>query len=315
MEEIQQICRFFDLGRPLHFENKMSGLPHAHGLGLAKTSKGKFVIKCYPAYAAQRISLEYAINRILTQRRFPTPAMHAGPPHRPFCRISHQLFCCYDFIDGDHAWQSIQSRDTFRQINGNLIGIKNTLAPLKGRLPFLRQESLAAKIKDLSQKSKILKTYDHKNLIEGHLKNICRAFESQRRAFARQWLHNCATLTNFLKFKSKIYVIDLEHVREDYVLADLASLVLSCLSVDVKKDVPLFTIQAVIKDHYAQLRPSEEDLAVVRALFLLGLVKEYLHYIRACRLPGPASQQLSLKQARAFHLLADSKALTKLWLP
>ncbi len=276
-DEIEHICRFFSIGKLRHYE-KEKGLivSHTNFLVFVKTAHGQYAIKFYPTDAAKKIAIEYAINRILTDHHFLTPDMYAGLRGQPFLASNGHLAACYSYIDGRPVWKHIKQRSTIRQVNGAMLSLKNILSTGMGRIPLPKQEGLATTINSLTKNSRALAPYDQKKIIDASLLDACRTYQHHRSLFTRQCLHNNAGLTNFLIHKKTIYTLDLSHVREDYALSDLSSLVISCFFFDIPKT----TINTIAKNYLTQHKKSFRNFPVINTLVKIGLVKEYLKNIQ-----------------------------------
>ncbi len=283
-EDISRICRFFNIGKLRHYaKEKGITFPHANFFVFVTTTHGKYALKFYPMDAAKKIAIEYAINRILAEQNFPTPAMYTGLRSQPFFTSNGCLAACYSFIDGQSAWNHIKQRNTIRQINGAMLSLKNILSVNTKRLPCLKQASFVTTINTLTRYSRAMAPYDQKETINASLLDACRTYQHHRSLFTRRWLHYDANLTNFLIDKKTVYTLDLEHVGEDYALSDLASLLTSCLL-----SLPATTIKAIVKDYFTQHQigppliylPDPRKISnhslVLNTLVKIGLIKEYI---------------------------------------
>jgi Ser/Thr protein kinase RdoA (MazF antagonist) len=270
-DDIKRACRFFGIG-PIRREEKEKEIrfPHANVMVLVTTDLGRYVIKFFSPNDARKIAFEYAVNRILAARRFPTPLMHAGTGGRPFMDAGGRLAACYSYIDGCSAWKVIRQKNTICRINMALLSLKNILSSAKIGLSWPRNESLGAMINLLTRYARAGVPFEGKKIIEKSLLKACRTYQRHRRLFSRQRLHSDANLTNFLICDESAYVLDLEHVREDYALSDLSSLLVSCIL-----SLPPAAIKAMVKDYFNRHELSSEYSSVLDTLVTLGLVREF----------------------------------------
>lgn len=276
-DDIEKLCRFFCLGKLQHYEKEKNIIvSHSNFFVFAATTHGRYAFKFYPPDAAKTVAIEYAIHRILIKHHFLTPVMYTGKNGQPFSLSNNHLAACYSYMNGLPAWRVIKQQDTPSKINAAMLSLKNILSAARGRVPSLKQASLSTTIHALAQESRIMAPYDQKKIIDTSLREACQTYQHHRRLFTRQWLHNNANLTNFLIHKENVYTLDLIHIREDHTLADLASLVISCLFFDV----PAKTIKTIIKDYFTQHKIEAPYLAVLNTLVKIGLIGEYLKNLR-----------------------------------
>lgn len=276
-EEIERVCNFFSIGKLKYFEKEKDIIvSHSNFFIFVATTHGQFALKFYPTDAVKTIAIEYAINRFLISHYFPTPIMYTGQGAKPSYVSNDRLATCFSYINGAQVWQQIKKRNTIYQINAIIVSLKNILLLTKGRIPFLKHESFTKTITTLVQTSQTISDYDQKMLIETSLQNACQTYKSYQKLFTRQWLHNNTTLTNFLIDKNTVYTLDLSHIREDYILSDLASLIISCLFLNI----PSATIKTIIKDYFYQHKMADNFLPVLNTLITVGLIKEYLKNIQ-----------------------------------
>jgi hypothetical protein len=270
-DDLRRICRFFSIGELEHFKkDKDLIIPHRNPFIFATTTQGPFAIKFYPVTAARTIAAEYALNRILIDRRFPTPAMHPGTGGRPFLAVNGRLAACFTYIKGPQAWQHIQRSGTIHQINAALLCLKNILSTARGNVAVGKCKGLAAAIKNALAENAHAQGPEQKK-IESYLLNAFQTYQRHRRSFTRQKLHTHANLCNFLIHKKTVYLLDLEHIREDYVLADLASLVMTSLLLGV----PAPKIKAIVKDYFTQHKIKTDFVYVLDTLLKVRLVEDY----------------------------------------
>ena len=275
--DIEHICRFFSLGQLQHYEKEKSIIvSHSNFFVFVSTTHGQYALKFYPLDAAKSIAIEYAINRLLINHDFPTPLMRVGVKGKPFSQSNDRLATCYAYINGLPAWQHIKERNTFPKINTAMLFLKNILSTTKGCIPFQKQASLKATINHLAQDSRSLAPYDQKKTIDRSLRDTYRAYQRHQLLFAHQRLHNNTNLTNFLMYKKTVYTLDLSHIREDYILSDLASLVISCLFFNI----PAKTTKPIVKNYFTQHKIAPRYSIVLNTLVQIGLIKEYLKNVR-----------------------------------
>ena len=275
--DIEGICRFFAIGMLQHFEKEKNiSVSHSNFFVFAATTQGAYALKFYPRNASKIITREYALNRILTHHHFPTPIMNAGLDGQPFVLSNDLLVTCYSYIKGIPVWHDIKHIKTIHQINAALLLLKNILSTSKERIPLQKQERLTTTINGLVQESRSLAPYTHKKIIDASLKDSCRIYQRHQPLFTRQCLHNNAGLTNFLIDQKTVYTLDLSHIKEDYILSDLASLVISCLF----RSIPVKTIKTIVKDYFTQHNIGSEGLIVLHALLKIKIISEYLRNIK-----------------------------------
>lgn len=305
-DDIECICRFFSLGKLRHYE-KEKGIvvSHSNFFVFIVTTRGKYALKFYPRDVARTIAIEYALNRFLIDHHFPTPVMHAGHNGQPFFTSNDRLTACFSYINGRHVWQQIKQRNMISRINTTMLSLKNISSATQGRFPFLKQESFAATVNTLSQASRKIAPYDKKNLIDACLKDACQSYQWHQPLFTRQWLHNNASLTNLLVNKETVYVLDLSHIREDYALSDLASLVISCLFLEI----PVTTIKTIVKDYINRHKMGSAHIPVLAALVKIGLIKEYLKNIRREKSIDLTAYPPGIVHTYRSHLLARKKSI------
>jgi len=277
VEDIEKICRFFSIGTLRHFEKEKGvAVSHSNFFVFVKTAQGAYALKFYPPDAIKALGVEYALNRMLTSRNFPTPLMHAGLKGQAFIPSNGRLVTCFSYIDGVAAWQASGQRDTFANINAAMFDLKNILSKTGKQLPFRKQEGLPSSLRRLSSDSRSLGAYDRKETIEASLMDAARSYKEHRELFTRQVLHSNAGLTNFLIRRKTLYTLDLSHIREDYALSDLSSLVISCLFFDI----PLITVKSVVKDYFVRHKIKKDRLSFLGTLIKTGLIREYLKNIK-----------------------------------
>ncbi len=306
-DDIEHTCRFFSLGKLQRYEKEQGIIvSHSNFFVFVATDHGQYALKFYPTDAAKTIATEYAVNRFLIEHHFPTPVMYAGRGGQPFLTSNDRLATCFSYINGRQAWQQIKQRNTISRINTTMLSLKNILSTTQGCIPFLKQESFVASINALSHASREMTPYDKKKSIDASLKDACQSYQQHQPLFTRQWLHNNASLTNLLVDKKTVYTLDLSHVREDYALSDLASLVISCLFLEI----PATTIKAIVKDYVSRHKMESEHLPVLAALIKIGLVREYLKNIQREKSIDLTAYPLDIVKTYMFHLSARKQFIT-----
>ncbi len=307
LDDIERVCRFFAIGELRHYEKEKGIIvSHSNFLVFVATTHGQYVLKFYPPDATKTITIEYAINHILINQHFSTPIMYAGHGGQPFFASNGRLVTCFSYIDGLPAWQRIKQQNTLCQINAAMLSLKNILSINMGRIPFLKKESLTTTTNTLAQDSRALAPYDQKKMIDATLKEAFRTYRHHRLLFARQRLHNNASLTNFLICKETVYTLDLSHVREDYALCDLASLVISCLFFNI----PTTTIKTIVKNYFTQHKIGPGHSPVLNTLVKIGLIREYLKNIQREKSIGLVPYPPDLAHTYMSHLSARKKSIT-----
>ncbi|MBF0571249.1 MAG: phosphotransferase [Candidatus Omnitrophica bacterium] len=305
-DDIKRICRFFSIGKLRHYKKEKGIIvSHSNFFVFASTTHGQYALKFYPPDSAKSIAIEYAANRLLAGHHFLTPTMHEGLFGRPFTPSNGRLAACYSYIDGRPVCQRIKQQNIFPKINAAMLSLKTILSAHPRSLSFPKQESLAATINILTQNSRALAPYEQKETIEGSLIDACQTYQLHQPLFTRQKLHNNANLTNFLIYKETVYTLDLSHIREDYVLSDLASLVISCLFFNI----PAKTTNNIVKNYFLRHQIKQEYFPVLNTLVKIGLVKEYLKNIRREKSIGLFPYPQGLVRTYTSHLLKRKKSI------
>lgn len=297
-DDLAHVCRFFSIGKLLNFE-KEKGIvvSHSNFFVFVQTSRGKFALKFYPADAAKTLQTEYFINRFLTLHHFSTPKMYAGNKGRPFCLSHTMLAACYDYIEGKQAWQEIKKHTNIRRINSSLCSLKNLLSKAPS-FPFPKKTALAEHIQELAQAYRELAPYDDEKLIVATLKDICHSYQNYHPLFVWQRIHNDITLTNFLIDRKTVHIIDLSHIMEDYVLSDLASLVVSCQFLGVPKT----TIKCIIDDYFWQHKIGTEYYPVLNTLIKISLIIEHVRNVHREKFINGPDYPSDILKTYMFHL-------------
>lgn len=307
--DIEAICRFFSLGKLKSYtQEKGTVVSHSNFFVFAKTSRGEYALKFFPSDAAKEISIEYAINRFLVERGLPTPPMHCGRGRKASMPCNGRLAACFSFINGKPAWQQIRRPATVEHINSSIVALKQALAHAPTRIPRIKQENFLETARGLARSSKENSPYDQKTFIDRVLQEACRTYQDHRHLFTRQWQHNNTTLTNFLVKKRTIYTLDLSHIREDYALSDLASLVISCHFLKIPQTV----IQNIVRDYFRQHATSSQLLPVLNVLLNIGLIKEYLKTVRREKGLPTVHCPDKLKKIYSFYLQDRKKTILRL---
>ena len=305
-DDIQRICRFFSIGKLQHYE-KEKGIvvSHSNFFVFVATTHGQYALKFYPPDAAKPIAIEYAINRILAHHHFLTPLMHAGHGGRPFFTSNDRLAACYSYIDGSPAWQHIKEQSAFSKINTAMLSLKNILSTATGRIPLEKQKSLLSNTATLAQASRLAAPYDQKEMIDSALQEALRTYQRHQPLFTRQRLHNNASLTNFLIYKKTVYTLDLSHIKEDYALCDLASLVISCLFFDL----PAKTIKTIVENYFTRHKIEMKYSLALDTLVKIGLIGEYLKNIQYEKSVGLSTYPPDLVRTYITHLSKRKKSI------
>lgn len=305
-KDIEHICRFFSLGKLHHFEQEKGiVVSHSNYFVYVKTTRGEFALKFYPPHAARTITLEYAVNRFLTLHRFPTPAMRNGDKGRPYCAGQGMLVTCCSYINAPQAWQKIQTKTAVSRIASAMFSLKALLAAAPKGLLLPKQADLTAQIKELTQISGDMASYDSKEMIEASLQDIGKTHQNHRSLFTRTHIHNNTTLTNLLVKGKTIYTLDLSHIREDYILSDLAAMIISCLFFET----PRTTIKSIVGSYFALHKIKKDHMMVLSALVKTGLVKEYLKNARREHSLHLSASPSDIAKVYLFHLKARKKLL------
>ncbi|MDZ4243133.1 MAG: phosphotransferase, partial [Candidatus Omnitrophota bacterium] len=298
-------CHFFSIGKLRYYKKEGGGdFIHTNPLIFVVTSQGKHTLKFYPLDAAKQIVIESAVNRYLINQRFPTPAMHMGHDGQPFWASNGRLAACYSYVDGFPVWERIGQRNVVRKINTALLSLKNFLSRAE-HIPFKKEENLTTLIKKLANSSCALAPYDQKEMIDAFLLCAGQTYQYHGLLFTRQRLHNDANLTNFLVHKKTIYALDLSHVREDYALADLASLVLSCIYFGA----PLTMVKIAAKDYFTQHKIAHKFSPVLNTLVRIGLIDNYIGKIEREKSMDLPAYPPDLRRTHISQLLARKKII------
>lgn len=270
--ELEEICQFFELGTLRKPQKKRKPcFPHANPMVFVETSRGQFVFKFFRENDLTNIAFEYAVNRALCARQFPTPAMSKGRRGRPFVKSAGRLAACYAFVDGFSAWKVLRHPQTVRRINLSLRSLKDHLSATRISMSWPRQAGLAETVRQLTRWSRAAARFEGSGILEQSLLEACRVYQRHRRLFGRQRIHSDANLSNFLMHDDTAYVLDLEHIREDYALNDLSSMVVSGIL-----SMPVPALKAMIKDYFDVHDLAAENRVVLDALVKISLVKECL---------------------------------------
>ncbi len=275
--DIAAVCGAYALGPLLEFEQERNILvSHSNFFAFAKTTRGSYALKFYPADASRRLSVEYALNQFLTRRGFDTPQMHCTKKGVAYVPCQGRLAACYVYIKGQEAWLHIHKKGVIRRINTALMSLKKTLEHLSSNIHCPKHETVPAAVESLLRSSSNINNSETKKYSLRSLREIFAAYQSHRRCFTRQKLHTNASLTNLLVRGTTVHTLDLSHIEDGYCLSDLASLVISCHFFNV----PQQTISSLIDDYVTVHGRTEKFPLVLETLIKLGLVKELLKTIR-----------------------------------
>jgi Ser/Thr protein kinase RdoA (MazF antagonist) len=308
-DDIEHICRFFGLGDLRGYEKEKGvTVSHYNAVVFIATTKGQYILKFYPPNSAKSIVAEYILNHILLHHHFLTPTMYAGLRGQPFCPSNNRLVACYAYINAPQAWQAIHQRNTLSKINAALLALKKILSETRVPLPCPKQKSIWGTLTVLRQDTKGLMPCDQKDLIDAYLLAACRTYHHNQQLFTRQRLHTNAHLDNFLIYKGKIYTLDLSHVQEDHILADLRDVVVSCMLIGS----PAATIKTVINDYLAQHGLRQELFLVLDTLIKIELIKNYLKNIQYEKSVGLSVYPKALKRAHIPKLSQRKKFIISL---
>jgi len=304
--DIERICRFFSLGKLKHHQ-KEKGISVYHGnpLVFVGTSLGEFVLKFYSTVRAPKIEAEYTLNTILLKHRFPTPAMHAGYNGQPFFSTNDKLATCFSYIDGLPLWEKLSDKHTIRQVNTILFLLKNILSIAHRKIFLEKQPALAATLNAMAKNSRAMAPYNRKETIDETLLEAGRVYQSHQSLFARQRLYNNANFGNFLIKDKTTYLLDLEHIQEDYVLTDLACLVISYIYLNA----PIALIKTVTKDYFARHKIKSNYLPVLNTLIKIRLIKRYLENIHREKSRNPFDCSPNLMHSYRSHLTSGQKLI------
>lgn len=308
--DIEHVCRFFALGKLLAFEKeKHITVSHSNFFVFASTSQGNFALKFYPTSLSKNILHEYALNRYLVLRKFSTPAMLASPDGKPSVPSCGHLAACFEFIDGQQAWEHIQTKSVQIQINANIRLLKTILLPLSGSKLIDPHDNFAVRIKNLMQTASLLKPFKYEDYIRLELNHIAQEFNTHQKLFLRETLHNNVTLMNIIISKGRMFLLDLSHIKEDYRLSDLVALVLSCHFMKVSPKI----IQAMIKQYFNAHGLTKIHKPILNAQLRLSFIREYLkNTAREKNQQGRCAMPASQIKLYAYYLAERAKHMIEL---
>ncbi len=277
LEDLKKLCRFFSLGNLKHYvKEKGTVISHSNFFIFVETYKGQFAFKFYPPSVTKSIIAEYTVNRLLITRKFPAPKMYPGTNEKPFMPINNYLATCLEYIDGVQIWHKIRQKETIIAMNTAMLHLKTILTSIKKPIPLQKKERLIETVKTLIQESQALSKNEQKKLIGNVLNLACQTYLSDTKLFSRQLIHNNASLTNFLIKDNTVFTLDLGHIKEDYILSDLASFVISCYLCKIPKRIS----KTVISDYFIQHKLKKEYKKVLCAILQVSLIQEYLKNIQ-----------------------------------
>ncbi len=298
-EDIERICRAFRLGKIKRYEKEPNiAVSHSNFFFLLATTRGTYAIKLYPANEEKALTAELILNRLLIKNNFPTPAMHLTSDRSAFLRLNHHLAACFDFINGKPVYRHRLDTETILRINERILLLKKILDRLVLPNRLLQTENFPARITSLIKTARQTAPFDDQALIERSLLLAHDIFTRNPHLFVRTNLHNNISLTNLFRYRNDIYVLDLSHIKNDYELIDLGSLVISCLFLnETKKNIKLFIIS-----YFTVHKTSRKKLSVLTSCLQLGLANEYLKTVRRYQNIKVASKPSRLDRSYRYQL-------------
>ncbi|MBF0512261.1 MAG: hypothetical protein HQL13_08055 [Candidatus Omnitrophica bacterium] len=305
-DDVKKTCSFFQIGKLQTFEiEKDVAISHTNFFVFVKTSQGAWGFKFYPRPMAKSIGLEYALNHFLVAHHFPTPLMRRGMNKHPFIATNNMLATCFAYIKGQQVWQKINQKTVITQINSNLVTFKKHLSSLPQTIPLRKAPLLTNTIHSLIKTAHNIKSFSQQKFIMSLLRKKLKQYQEHKPLYIRRYLHNNASLTNFLVDKTEVYTLDLSHVCEDYHLADLASLVISCLFFNVPQKI----ITTIEQDYFIQNKLKGQYACVLNTLVTIGLIQEYLKNSRREISPAPANCPKDVHRHYLKHLTERQKII------
>lgn len=275
--DIQNICAFFKIGSLKRYEKERAiKVSHSNFFIFVETTKGQYAIKFYPSNAEKILATEYSLNQFLATHYFSTPLMHAGHKGKPYILINGKFATCFSYIQGNQAWQKIKNPQVIKRINTVLLSLKNHLLESKVQFRFLKQEDIKTRAKGFLKELSVIPASSQRKMIEQSLHDALYLYKDNVLLFKRQVIHNNASLTNFLIDKKTVYLLDLSHIREDYILSDLSSMLISCIFFNI----PVVTMRTMTADYFSQHKMQTSHFIVLKVLLKFELIKEYLKNIR-----------------------------------
>ena len=214
-KDIERLCHFFSLGTLKTFQKERNVvISHSNFFIHAVTVRGQFAFKFYPQQQKENLQFEYFINRHLISHGFPTAVMLNGIDNKPCIASCGHSATCFDYIDGQQAWEHIRKKSVQIQITDRIRRLKTVLQPLSGSKIMLRQDKIPAQVKQLIRTAPSLMHFQQTNAVLRELSSILLDYKKHKQLFIRQILHNNLALTNILVTKTETFILDLSHIRE-----------------------------------------------------------------------------------------------------
>jgi len=296
--DIHLICRFFLIGEPQYFEKEKNiHISHSSFFVFIKTTSGEYALKFYPKNYAEKIIHEYSLTHLL--RRFSDlsiPTMYTGKNKKPFYIFRDHIVVAYSYIKGEQAWQHISQKTVFTKLNAMILSLNSLLIKLRGKIVAPKNTHLTARIKTLLKISQSL-SFNQKSFITSLLKKLQQDYQIYAPCFHRRLIHNNLTLSNTLIADNTIYLLDLSHICEDYILSDLSSLICSCLFLDI----PPKTIQNIIKNYLSNDIIKSSNV-ILMLLIQIVLIENYLLCLSRIKTTDFSPYPPALVQNYRFHL-------------
>jgi len=276
-DDIAEVCRAFRLGNIKRYEKEPNiAVSHSNFFVFLATTRGAYAIKLYPANEEKALTAELILNRLLIKNKFPTPAMHLTIDRSAFLRLNQHRAACFDFINGEPVYRHRLDNETILQINERILQLKEILSRSVLPTRLLQTTSFPGRITSLLQTARQIAPFDGHELIDRSLILAHELFAGNPHLFERKPLHNIISLANLFRYRNKIYILDRSHIKADYELSDLASLVISCLFLSV----PRTAIRSLIKKYLMVHKTEQNKSLVLTACLQLGLTQEYLKTVR-----------------------------------
>lgn len=275
-KSLERICSGFRIGMPKKVEMaKRSGQPR-NIIVVISTRSGKHVLKFHASSRESKndIIREFAVNRLLAKHDIPVPAMYVSGSQNPFIEDGGYLVTGYEFIQG----RPLHKRVSFRELI-KLIEIVSRLNRVLGGLEsegFPGNDIFSARVKMLIRDSSSLAPFEAKVLVNEVLSDACKFYARSPQSFIRKLIHGDLRELNIRLSDGSFYILDLVSVRVDYMLSDLASLVISCFDINM----PVPRILKMIRRYFIINRLGPRQLLLLTLFVRLGFVERYLVNIK-----------------------------------
>lgn len=270
-EDIDRICRFFRIGK-LYKINKEEekGIDHCNPLLFMTTTEGKYVIKFYSLNLAPNIRTELLINNTLIKGCFSTPVMHTSKTGCPGIQINHRIATCFTHIEGITAQRAALTKDLISTINQSIFELNRIVRSNKRIIDRLPYHDFHRKINPLMRAART--KYNQVDGMEKKLAQLINFYNIRSKLFIKKPVHINLSLSNIILTGERVCLIDLEHIRMDYVMNDLAGLIYSCLS----NKIPIMHIKYCVRRYMALNKIPPDMLPVLANFIKIRLIEYYL---------------------------------------